>query len=207
MWINTTSSVVYRTHAEIRAAFPNTSFPSVMSEAAIQSTGLTPLVITVPPAHDPVYQAAEEQPPAEIDGVWTQQWEVRDLDSAKLEAVRADLHAQRRAARTQAEMAGFLFENKRIDSDRDSILRITQAALLASQALAAEQLFGVEWVCADDTVLELDAAGMLALQQALTFHGLACHNRSQVLRELIDAAADGPALSAAANAITTGWPE
>lgn len=207
MWINTASLAVYRTHAEIRAAFPNTSFPSVISEVAIQSAGLTPLVITVPPAHDPVYQAVEEQPPAEIDGVWTQQWAVRDLDSAELEAVRADLHEQRRNARTDAEMAGFIFQDKRIDSDRDSILRITQAALLASQALAAGQPFAVEWVCADDTVLELDSAGMLAMQAALTAHGLACHNRSQVLRELIDAAADGPALSAVANVITTGWPE
>ena len=53
---------------------------------------------------------------------------------------------------------------------------------------------------------ELDAAGMLAMQQALTFHGLACHNRSQALRTLIDGATDGQSLSLAAANLVTGWP-
>lgn len=47
---------------------------------------------------------------------------------------------------------------------------------------------------------------MLAMQQALTFHGLACHNRSQALRTLIDGATDGQSLSLAAADLVTGWP-
>jgi hypothetical protein len=91
MWINTASLAVYRTHAEIRAAFPNTSFPSVISEAAIQSAGLTPLVIAVPPAHDAATQTVEETAPVQIDGVWTQQWLVRDKSEEEQAAYAREL--------------------------------------------------------------------------------------------------------------------
>lgn len=206
MWFNTNTQAVYRSHAEIRAAFANTSFPSELHDAVLLDFGVCALLPSPIPEHDPTFQMVEEGQPLRIDGLWTQQWDVRDKTAEELDQVRQQLHEQRRNARTSAEMAGFLFQDKRIDSDRDSILRITQAALLASQALAAGQPFAVAWVCADDTVLELDAAGMLAMQQALTLHGLACHNRSQELRAQIDTAEDGPALSAAANAITSDWP-
>lgn len=207
MWLDPLTLTVYRSPAQIHAAYPGVSFPRELSAAALAGCGLVAVAPTDPPAHDPVFQAVAEQPPAEIDGVWTQQWAVRDLDPAALAAVRASLHARRRARRTRAETGGFTFGARRIDSDQDSILRLTQAALVASQALLAGQPFAVEWVCADDSVLPLDAAGMLAMQAALTAHGLACHNRAQALRTLIDGAPDGPALAAAANAITTGWPE
>lgn len=206
MWFNINTQAVYRSHAEIRAAFANTSFPSELHDAVLLDFGVCALLPSPIPAHDPLIQVCAESPPAEVDGVWTQQWEVRDKTAEELAAVRNSLHEQRRNARTDAEKAGFLFQDKRIDSDRDSILRITQAALLASQSLAAEQPFGVEWVCADDSVLGLDAAGMLGMQQALTLHGLACHNRAQALRDLIDAASDGPSLSLAAADLVTGWP-
>lgn len=206
MWFNTNTQAVYRSHAEIRAAFANTSFPSDLHDSVLLDFGVCAILPSPIPEHDPTFQIVEEGQPLRIDGLWTQQWDVRDKTAEELDQVRQQLHEQRRNARTSAEMAGFLFQDKRIDSDRDSILRITQAALLASQALAAGQPFAVAWVCADDTVLELDAAGMMAMQQALTLHGLACHNRSQELRAQIDTAEDGPALSAAENAIISDWP-
>jgi hypothetical protein len=195
------------TYGRLRGDFPQISFPAHATADLLAEYGIYPVTTVPAPDYDRLTQVRVELPPAEIDGVWTQQWAVRDKTMEELVAVRDSLHDQRRTARTNAEMAGFVFQGKRIDSDRDSILRITQAALLASQALAASQPFAVEWVCADDSVLELDAAGMLAMQAALTAHGLACHNRSQALRDLIDAATDGSALSAAVNAIATGWPE
>lgn len=207
MWINTNTQEIYRSHAEIRAAFANTSFPNDLHDSVLLDFGVCAILPSPIPEHDPTFQIVEEGQPLRIDGLWTQQWDVRDKTAEELDQVRQQLHEQRRNARTSAEMAGFLFQDKRIDSDRDSILRITQAALLASQALATNQPFAVAWVCADDTVLELDAAGMMAMQQALTLHGLTCHNRSQELRTMINADEDGSALAAAAMAIYTGWPD
>lgn len=206
-YINTTTGVYPYRVAMLRRDYPQTSFPSQPTDALLAEFGVYPVARADRPDHDPIHQVVAEQPPALVDGVWTQQWEVRDLTAPELAVMREQLHRDRRARRTQAETGGFTFGARRIDSDRDSVLRLTQAALVASQALAADQPFAVEWVCADDSVLPLDAAGMLAMQAAITAHGLACHNRSQALRTLIDGAPDGPALSAAANAIATGWPE
>ena len=192
--------------AQIATDYPNVSFPRELTATVLADYAIYPVTLTAQPAYDVATQAVDEDAPQLADGVWTQQWTVRDKTAEELAAVRNRLHEQRHNARTDAEMAGFIFQDKRIDSDRDSILRITQAALLASQALAAEQPFGVVWICADDSVLELDAGGMLGMQQALTLHGLACHNRSQALRDLIDAASDGPSLSLAAAELTEGWP-
>lgn len=203
----TTSGAERYTLTDLRRAYPQVLFPVEPTLTELATYGVYPLRATEPPEYNPATQLVEEAIPIQVGDQWTQQWTVRDLDPAELAASRAALHARRRARRTQAETGGFTFGARRIDSDRDSVLRLTQAALVASQALAADQPFAVEWVCADDSVLPLDAAGMLAMQAALTAHGLACHNRSQALRTLIDGAPDGPALSAAANAIATGWPE
>ena len=127
--------------------------------------------------------------------------------NAEMDERRLKLHERRRARRTQAETAGFPFRERRIDSDPDSVLRITQATLVASQALLASQHFNVDWVCADDSLLNLDAAGMQAMQAALTAHGLACHNRSQALRAALDDARDSSGLAAVAAAIEAGWPD
>lgn len=130
MWINTASLAVYRTHAEIRAAFPNTSFPSVMSEAAIQSTGLTPLVITVPPAHDVATQTVEEAAPVQINGVWTQQWTVRDLTPEELKA-RVPTVVTMRQARLALLQAGLLSQ--------------VEAAIAAMEDPVQRQAVQIEW--------------------------------------------------------------
>lgn len=205
-YINTTTGVYPYRVAMLRRDYPQTSFPSQPTDALLAEFGVYPVARADRPDHDPIHQVVAEQPPALVDGVWTQQWEVRDLTAPELAVMREQLHRDRRARRTQAETGGFMFQGRRIDSDQDSILRITQAALLAHQTLLTGQPFAVAWVCADDSVLELDAAGMLAMQQALTFHGLACHNRSQALRTLIDGATDGQSLSLAAADLVTGWP-
>lgn len=191
---------------QLRRDYPNTSFPNALSVALLAEFGIYPVTPTAPPEYDAASQIVEEAALVQIDGAWTQQWEVRDLTAPELAVMREQLHRDRRARRTQAETGGFTFGARRIDSDRDSVLRLTQAALVASQALAADQPFAVEWVCADDSVLPLDAAGMLAMQAAITAHGLACHNRSQALRTLIDGATDGQSLSLAAADLVTGWP-
>lgn len=130
MWINSASLAVYRTHAEIRAAFPNISFPSVMSEAAIQSTGLIPLTTTVPPTHDAATQAVEETAPVQIDGVWTQQWTVRDLTPEELKA-RVPTVVTMRHARLALLQAGLLSQ--------------VEAAIAAIEDPVQRQAVQIEW--------------------------------------------------------------
>jgi hypothetical protein len=124
----------------------------------------------------------------------------------EIAARRVALHERRRARRTEAETGGFLFLGRPIDSDRDSIQRIAQAVAAAGQSLWAAVPYAVAWTCADDSELDLDAAGMLAMQAVLAEHGAACHARSRALRTSIDAAETLAELAAAALEIDAGWP-
>jgi len=127
-----------------------------------------------------------------------------EIDAARLILRRNRLHAARRAARTNAETGGFVFADHAVDSDRDSILRIGNAATTALTASISQAPFATVWTCADEYQMELDAAGVMALQAALSAHGIACHLRSQELKALIDAPdAD---LDAVGLLIDTGWP-
>ena len=122
---------------------------------------------------------------------------------AQVELARLARHQQRRAARTRAETGGFVFNGHPLDSDRDSILRIGNAATTALISQLSGTPFSTAWTCADEYQMPLDAAGVMALQAALSAHGLACHLRSQALKALIDTPdAD---LDALAEEIKTGW--
>jgi hypothetical protein len=150
----------------------------------------------------------EETLPLPVNNVWTQQWAVRDLSANEIEtlsaAKRVELHDARRDARTVAETSGFVYNGHPLDSDRDSILRITNAATTALTANLVGASFATEWHCADGYNMPLDASGVLAMQGALAAHGQACHDRSSALRAMIDAPeAD---LDALATEIKTGWP-
>jgi hypothetical protein len=127
-----------------------------------------------------------------------------DLAAAVAPLRRLELHTARRAARTAAETGGFIFNGHLFDSDRDSILRIANAATTALTANLVGAPFATEWHCADGYDMPLDAAGVMSMQGALAAHGQACHDRSSALRALIDAPeAD---LDALAEEIKTGWP-
>jgi hypothetical protein len=127
-----------------------------------------------------------------------------DLAAAVVPLRRLELHAARRAARTAAETGGFIFDGHPFDSDRDSILRIANAATTALTATLVMAPFATEWHCADGYDMPLDAAGVMSMQSALAAHGQACHDRSSALRAMIDAPdAD---LDAMAEEIKTGWP-
>lgn len=75
-----------------------------------------------------------------------------------------------KAAREAAEAAGFLYNGVLFDSDPVSIQRISGAVSLAMLAQAAGQPFSQTWTVADNTTMELDGPGMLAIGVALGEH-------------------------------------
>lgn len=77
MWIDPINLQVCKTHSEIRLARPNTSFPSVMTEDNIAYAGFLPVIFTAKPPFNRITEVVEEAAPAEVNGVWTQQWTVR----------------------------------------------------------------------------------------------------------------------------------
>jgi hypothetical protein len=150
--------------------------------------------------------SADSQNPDYLEYMaWLAAGNIPDPPSAEHRAIiRERLNAARRAARTAAETSGFVYNGHPFDSDRDSILRIANAATTALTATLLEAPFATAWHCADGYDMPLDAAGVMAMQGALAAHGQACHDRSSVLRALIeDPEAD---LDALADEIKTGWP-
>jgi hypothetical protein len=94
MYINT-STLAQCTERDIRAAFPNTSFP----EPFTAPDGYEWVFPVPQPAYDPITQAVRETTPVLTDkGHWEQQWEVIDLDAETVAANQAQVNAARKQA-------------------------------------------------------------------------------------------------------------
>jgi hypothetical protein len=125
-----------------------------------------------------------------------------------LQELKATAHNMRRARRTEAELAGFEFAGHPLDSDRDSILRIANAAASAISSILTQQPWATAWRCKDEHDLPIDAIGMLGLQAALAAHGQACHTTSTTIGAEIEAAETAEQVSAIIEAIEDDprWP-
>lgn len=86
--------------AELKAAYPTTSFPVTMSDASLESFGVYRVYTSTPPAYDSRTQALEEEMPVfSVEGNrWEQALRVRNktadeiaaLNNAQASAVRAE---------------------------------------------------------------------------------------------------------------------
>lgn len=119
-----------------------------------------------------------------------------------LGATRAAVIEQINAERNRREQTSFPFLGKQIDSDPVSVQRITVATNTAQMALAAGVPYEVDWACADNSILPLDAMGVLGMMQALGSYGLALHMYSRSLKAAV-LVSDAPE----SIDILTGWPE
>jgi hypothetical protein len=87
MWIKPDTLQVFKLHSDIRAAFPNTSFPVVMTEDDIASVGVLPVTQTPAPAFDRLTEKITEAAPTLVDNAWTQQWSVVSLTTEEQQQV------------------------------------------------------------------------------------------------------------------------
>lgn len=119
-----------------------------------------------------------------------------------LGAKRAAVIEQINAERNRREQTAFPYMGSPIDSDPVSVQRITVAQATAQMALAAGVPYSVDWACADNSILTLDAMGVLGMMQALGSYGLSLHMYSRSLKAEVLASADPESID-----ILTGWPE
>jgi hypothetical protein len=103
-----------------------------------------------------------------------------DLATAQAEIWEA---AKRR--RDELERGGFMYLGKRLDSDQVAVSRIGIATQAAQAAALLRQPFAVGWTCADGTVVELDAAGMMGMPAALAMHANALHQAGRAFKARI----------------------
>jgi hypothetical protein len=108
------------TIGQLRRDNPQTSFPKNIPDEVLASYDVYPVKSAPAPAYNELTQLIRVVDPVEIDGVWTQQWEVLDLpvdqQIENLKAARAEAYATEadpmffKAQRGEADMAEW--ENK-----------------------------------------------------------------------------------------------
>lgn len=130
MWIYPQTMQVFKLHSEIRAAFPGTSFPAVMTEDDLDAAGVYP-VKQVALEYNPIIQSATEAPPAFVGDEWVQQWVVAALTpeqvATNLASARAAKWEAIKAERDRRKALGVKVGEHWFHSDVDS--RIQQVSL------------------------------------------------------------------------------
>lgn len=150
------------------------------------------LAKTLPAA--PVYYAADETgiliplaPDSECNhtfGGWPVPADDHDVRAATAERLCDKINVER----DRREQTAFPYLGHLIDSDPISVQRITVAASTAQMALASGVPFELEWACADNSMLPLDATTTLGMVQALSIWGVTLHMHSRAVKNAIRAA-------------------
>ena len=130
MWLQPDTLTVYKSHADIRAAWPNISFPSVITDTILVGLGLAVIQQIPTPPHDPFTQTCEEGTPVQIDSVWKQQWVVRNLTPEELKARVPTVVTMRQA---------------RLALLQSNLLSQVEAAIAAIEDPAQRQAVQIEW--------------------------------------------------------------
>lgn len=110
------------------------------------------------------------------------------LSPAGFEALKVKRWTDFKAARDAAATDGFMFAEKLFQSDPVSRDNIAGAALAASFAKAANAPYVVEWTCADNSLIELDADQIIAMFLAGAAHVKAAYAHGVELRRMLEGA-------------------
>lgn len=91
-------------------------------------------------------------------------------------------------ARNWAERSGFVAYGKLFDSDDKAIQRLLGASQAAAIAKQLGQPLSIEWTCADNTTLIMDADMLIEIPVILAQTADALHQKARTLKAQIDAA-------------------
>lgn len=120
---------------------------------------------------------------------YVQRWKAAGTPPQRtLEQIKLDKRNQINSKRDNLEQSGFPYQDKIIDSNPVSVQRITVAVQAAQAALGAGQPFAIEWTCQDNSILALDAVGMMGMPVAMAIFAKDLHETARAKKDLIDAA-------------------
>lgn len=125
------------------------------------------------------------------------------IDPTPLEVLRATMTSRVNYIRDQHIYGNAETPAGVVNTDEVSIRNITGGGQAALGALLAGANFSISWRLADDTNVQLDAAGMVTLANAVMTHTSECYAKSWALKALIVEAATIEELQAID--LTSGW--
>lgn len=113
---------------QLRRDNPQVSFPREMPDERLADWGVYRVAKVEQPVYDHETQALEEGQPVQIDGVWSQVWNVRSLTTEELKS-RVPRSITKRQARQELIEAGLIGA---VEAAIDAIQDPTQKALMLS---------------------------------------------------------------------------
>jgi hypothetical protein len=108
--------------------------------------------------------------------------------STPIETARKIKLALIKIERDNKEVSGFPYLGKIFDSDSRSLQRITTSTLAAQTALAAKVDYSVEWTCADNSTIVMNAEQMIGTSVALAVYAGLLHEQAKELKAEVMAA-------------------
>lgn len=109
------------------------------------------------------------------------------VDPTPFEAARAEAWARIKFQRAAVEAGGADTPFGRVDTDMESLLRITGAVQAASIARRNGDTLTLDWTMEDNSIVTLDAPSLVAMGRAVALHVDAVHQHGRMLRDLIEA--------------------
>jgi alkylhydroperoxidase/carboxymuconolactone decarboxylase family protein YurZ len=149
-------------------------------------------------------QGGIEEVPACASPQFIGEAELEPHPDAVLRAAKDELRARINAERDRREMLPFPYLGKLFDADERSVKRILAAVQTAQAALSANAPFEIEWMCADNTTVTLNAQQMIGVPTAMSQHGYALHQHGRALKAQVEAAESLEALASIDP--MAGWP-
>lgn len=129
-----------------------------------------------------------------------------DDGSVPLDMLKAEKWEHVKALRDQHKAAGVTVPNVgRIQTDDVSSQNITGLVVMAQVAIANSQPYSEPFTLADNSVVALDAPGMISMGVAVGRYVAAVYARGRALRDAIEAATNAASLDAID--ISSGWPQ
>lgn len=187
MFVKTTNGQIDQypyTVGQLRRDNPNVSFPRQVPDDTLAEFGVFP--VTVP--DDPVYDADTQKivtsdQPSLVNGAWTLTKTVVALSADELAAVKERKKLEIKRRRDVAINAGTTFNGMTVATDDLSQQRITGAALAAT----VDPSVVVKWKLPGDSFVDLTAAQIIDIAQAVRTHVQACFNREAELLAALNA--------------------
>ena len=186
--------------ASLVALYPNTSFPHPITGVDLSTYGVFPVTEVAPPAFNPLTHRQVEDTPAEVNGVWTQQWNTIALNPTqaanKLNQARNQRLQELRDIRMVKATSGGIFTNNQW-YPCDAVSRTQVLWVLAVGAGSTGQK--IELLDGTIANLTFNRAQALLAEDAIRMAAIAA--RFDVLRAEINASNDPATVD-----ITVGWP-
>lgn len=147
MWVR--NGVFFRSHSEIRRAFPNVSMPRTLSEEMLTEFGFVGVVSSPQPDVTATQIAVPDDAPTEVSpGAWTLGWTVRektptelreDLDAASREVVKSNPQVLALLRASPEQIATYIDTNvTNLAGAKHTLNILAQAVSVLAQSLLRE---------------------------------------------------------------------